>query len=804
MKKKFLLFAAALVAVGTSLTGCVDSVESASVTNIRNAKSEQLKSLAALNNANAEAALILANAEKAAQAAEQAYKEAQAQKLAAEAEYAKAQAELLKAQAEYERALAAALAAQTEMDKQRLEAELKEAALRLQLLQAQLDMMAQQLKEAEQKLANAQAEFEIHLAQLQIQLQQAQLVLQQAQWNFEQAMKNAQKQEDAAAKQEALDAAYRLRELITRYDNASRNLINAKGDLLRDQFEITKLENGLVSAKQSAETGLANALAEKAENELALKSQQDLLAFYQKYQGESVTIQDLWATNDKVNAANNAKNEAWNAYWDAETNTDNLYWTLINSDYENDVINTINGNVGNRYFGSYSVFNAQTNRNENYSYGINWVSENNSNAPQNCRGKYCLVVYRDYDDNGNGSYIPVSYTPVYESADLEHENWNGNTISTNRFSLLNNGKGLDEWLACIQKTLDSPIPEYQTVEYLQNALKEAQDDQKEAATAADNAQKEFATADAKVKSTKKAYEAAQEATDAAQKAEQDAYDALLEAQTSVADPGNETEEETAAIAAAQKVYDDAQAATLKAQTAESKAYTDWDEAMMDAYGYGNWFDPSWAEWNQAGKFGAMRDAETVLNNADWAVLFAQHNLNMKLYGTADDAAIIDKAKELVAEIKELAPEHAANVTAFNDAVNDVNDKYEAAQAAEAEYNTLSQEYTAIYNALTRNGYIATEGNLDSGLEGLDTIINNIKNEISNLNGTIAQNETEIAGFQKTLDAIENGTYSDWNGVVSQLIAEWQITVQIDQEHVARCQYIFDLAKAELEAAIAAQ
>lgn len=59
-----------------SLGACVDDNESASVTNIRDAKAEQLRSLATLNEAKAEAELIRANAEAALKNAKAAYEQA--------------------------------------------------------------------------------------------------------------------------------------------------------------------------------------------------------------------------------------------------------------------------------------------------------------------------------------------------------------------------------------------------------------------------------------------------------------------------------------------------------------------------------------------------------------------------------------------------------------------------------------------------------------------------------------------------------------------------------------------------------
>ena len=102
---------------------CVDSQESASVTAIRNAKAEQLKSVATLNNAKAQAEATIA---------------------AAEAQIAAAQAQLLAAQAAKVQAEAAALAAETEA--QKIANEIAAAQAEVAIAQAEAQIMAIQAK----------------------------------------------------------------------------------------------------------------------------------------------------------------------------------------------------------------------------------------------------------------------------------------------------------------------------------------------------------------------------------------------------------------------------------------------------------------------------------------------------------------------------------------------------------------------------------------------------------------------------------------------------------------------------------
>ena len=117
MKKKLYAIYALVGALAASpvFTSCVDDTESQSVTELRGAKAEQLKSIAALNNAKAQAEITLANAEAALKAAQAAQEQALADKAAAEAAYQEALAKAQELQnqlkeATYDAELEAALA----------------------------------------------------------------------------------------------------------------------------------------------------------------------------------------------------------------------------------------------------------------------------------------------------------------------------------------------------------------------------------------------------------------------------------------------------------------------------------------------------------------------------------------------------------------------------------------------------------------------------------------------------------------------------------------------------------------------
>ena len=114
MRKNFLAIYALVGALVASpvFTSCVDDSESASVTALRGAKAEQLKSIAALNNAKAQAETTLAQAEAALKAAQAEYQNALAEAKKAET----ANQEEMTKQAQERFALEIAqLEAQTEM-----------------------------------------------------------------------------------------------------------------------------------------------------------------------------------------------------------------------------------------------------------------------------------------------------------------------------------------------------------------------------------------------------------------------------------------------------------------------------------------------------------------------------------------------------------------------------------------------------------------------------------------------------------------------------------------------------------------
>ena len=205
MRKKFFAMYALVGALVASpvFTSCVDDSESESVTSLRGAKAEQLKSIAALNNAKAQAEATLAQAEAALIAAKTAQQQAIAKKEAAEA--AIKELELKMKQDKFDAELAAALA------------------------QAQASKL-----QAEKNIAQYQADMEKAALELQKQL----LVL-------EGQLMDAQKQladkKDAIAKAEYQE----LKDLTTKYGNLLLNYTANANDILESEAEIAAMEADL-------------------------------------------------------------------------------------------------------------------------------------------------------------------------------------------------------------------------------------------------------------------------------------------------------------------------------------------------------------------------------------------------------------------------------------------------------------------------------------------------------------------------------------------------------------------------------
>lgn len=293
MKKKLMMVT--LLLAGLSMGACVDDKESASVTAVREAKTEQLDALAAMNNAAAEARKAMATAEAAL--------------IKAEAEAKQAAAELQKANAEI---------AQKQAELDALENE--EKNLQNQELQAKLEKELAELevykKTAEQTLAQLDAEMQ----QNEILAQQAMVVAQQQLALAEKAMVNYEKQLAVAKTQEEknrLDAEKReLQRLSQVYITAVDKLNNAKNSLMYLRRNLVSAENQLTSLEEGKDAVIAQKKSQIAQYEMEITKYKEyvnytddlesLKASYNKLQGDY----NLAFDNSKATA--NHYNDMWN------------------------------------------------------------------------------------------------------------------------------------------------------------------------------------------------------------------------------------------------------------------------------------------------------------------------------------------------------------------------------------------------------------------------------------------------------------------------------------------------------------
>lgn len=288
MKKK-LLFAAVVIGA-LSLGSCVDDNESASVEAVRNAKAEQLKSIAAMNNAQAEATRLLAAAESALKAA---------------------QAEAEKTQTELEKVL---------IDIKKVELEKAQLELKLQQdkYSQELQVALKQLENQLSNLENEKARLELQKTAIakQLEIQEAQLASQLLYAQTE--VLNAQQQLlDRQNQMEAAEKA-KLQQLVTTYSNAIATLNSSKQSLFNLQSNLTRTENDLVNYKE-ARTNLLEFNQKKiAENEAQIAS-------YKKYSNYLSNYDELVA---EFNAKSLSRKEAidkmgtlWNSYSQLSSST---------------------------------------------------------------------------------------------------------------------------------------------------------------------------------------------------------------------------------------------------------------------------------------------------------------------------------------------------------------------------------------------------------------------------------------------------------------------------------------------------
>lgn len=452
MNKK-LVFGAVLLGAMT-LTSCVDDTESASVTAIRQAKAEQLQSLADLNKANADAALIQANAYKAAQEAIAAYNEA----LKTEAQ----------ARAAYQQAMADYQAAQTEIAKDEARQRAEQAAVTLETSKAQLE-------NEKKRLAALDAQYEREL--------------------YDNMLKALEAKEayEAAIKTEDQKTQAKLLALLENYQTENDKLLNLRSTLNTWKMQLAKLEAGLISPNQSAELNIAyynrdiNSYKERIAEAQAYITTWNTVEFADAQTALEQAGKDRQALTKAKSDAQTAKNEADNT-------ASNAMYALNSSAYVQSAEDLKNEYA---YFNSVQIrFIDEWNTNYGYEfYGAPAAAINNWSA-----------VIESYDQQANDwvkSYIPLFTNDWSETKYYSYQliGISGNTQITydyyNSYYTLLEG-GLDNYV----KALDSSLAENQE----KNAA--------EAAKNLENAQKAMTDAEKALSDAKAREKAYNDASDA--------------------------------------------------------------------------------------------------------------------------------------------------------------------------------------------------------------------------------------------------------------------------------------------------
>ena len=310
MKKKLMMVT--LLLAGLTMGACVDDKESASVTAVRDAKTEQLESVATMNAAAAEAKQAMAAAEAALKLAK-----AQAQQAAAELE---------KANAEYERKQAELQELknqQESIDNQRKQAQIEQELLDIE----------QRKKGYEQQMAKIKADMEKAEIEAQTALINAQAQLNNAKkslLDYEKILASAKTDAERRRIQAERD---HLKNLANDYSNAVTALNIARTTLNTTKRNLVNAETGLTTLKENKEAEIA-----KKTNQIAQKQIQ--IDAYKKYTNYAEDIDALRLEYTKLESA-------YNAAWDNYQYASNAYYSYptVNTDAIDELENKVYDDV---------------------------------------------------------------------------------------------------------------------------------------------------------------------------------------------------------------------------------------------------------------------------------------------------------------------------------------------------------------------------------------------------------------------------------------------------------------------------
>ena len=296
MKKKLMMVT--LLLAGLTMGACVDDKESASVTAVRDAKTEQLESVATMNAAAAEAKQAMAAAEAALKLAEAQAQQAAAELSKANAEYERKQAELQELRNQQE-----------SIDNQRKQAQIEQELLQIEVTKKTIEQQMAQLR-ADMEEAEIKAQTALINAQARLNRAKESLL------NYEKYLASAK----TAAERKRIQAERdHLKNLADDYSTAVKALNTARTTLNNTKRSLVTAETGLTTIKETTEANIADWKNQIAQDQIQIDA-------YKKYANYTEDIDALSLEYTKLEGVKDAavdnSNKAWNAYISCVVNDD--------------------------------------------------------------------------------------------------------------------------------------------------------------------------------------------------------------------------------------------------------------------------------------------------------------------------------------------------------------------------------------------------------------------------------------------------------------------------------------------------
>ncbi len=669
-----------------ALSACIDGVESPSVTAVRDAKTAELQSIAAMDKAEAEAMVALANAEAALKAA----------MAEAEAAYAERAAALVAAEALEQQLI--------DLQKELLTLQTEEARLANQAEQARLEaeLEAEKVRQADAEAALEQIKAQMELAKIQNEaaLAEAELALKKADnalAAIEEALANA-KTEAERAEILAQQAKYQAYSIA--YADALDFYISVKQELNSLNWRLLQANNDLTSVQELKNEAIAD-------NNVTIAEYNVYIENFKKYQNYSENVDALKA---EYTLASRNYYQILDAYNSKVAEYNNF---VIDNQPAQEIVDVIENSDFYKFYttmrlalpdGSNLYLRSLLNYPNRFSIGYygDWIG--------NYGHKRVVIAEHEYGEDVYTYEVPfyaLEFEPV--DPDIFDLQYNENIVNAEA-----------------------------SVDYAAAALESAKSwyDGKPANVVYDDEKKDWTTEkvdDEDVLSAVKAFEAAEKAFNEAKKA----YDkeiADVKADLDEAKAATEkayqdywfaddeyywdpTPENEAALAKATEAYNAAQAAQAEAQAAYDELQNPYDEAK-NAY------------------FAAMDNVETAKQNvadAEKANEEAEANLEAVKLGASLVRDYDKYLAELQVEIDKLNEIYATRELERIEIWHEILDLEFAMNEASAEYQALEAILYHWTSAYDENGYVGDVYPADA-----------IANEIANLENYIAALKTQNA------------------------------------------------------------